>query len=102
MTSETNRDTTAALAFHAATRYVALRDASGEAQYAMGTPPALERPIWQEDMSIEPTAYKVYTGLSPIWLPTEFKPGTLPALDALARTGRTTAGRKRAGSGRPG
>ena len=82
-----NRDTGAALAFHAATKYVALRDASGDVQYAMGTPPTLERPIWQEDMSIEPRPYKVYTGLQPIALPAELPPSSLPALDALDRTG---------------
>src|SRR5450759_4356661 len=82
-----NRDTSAALAFHAATRYVALRDASGAVQYAMGTPPTLERPIWQDDMSIEPRPYKLYTRLQPIALPIDFAPSTLPALEALARTG---------------
>jgi SagB-type dehydrogenase family enzyme len=82
-----NRDTSAALAFHAATRYVALRDASGAVQYAMGTPPTLERPIWEEDVSIEPRPYKVYTRLQPIALPIDFAPSTLPALEALARTG---------------
>jgi len=82
-----NRDTSAALAFHAATKYVALRDASGEVQYAMGTPPTLERTIWQEDLSIEPRPYKVYPNLRPMGLPTELPPTGLPALAALARTG---------------
>jgi SagB-type dehydrogenase family enzyme len=85
--TDANSDTRAALAFHAATKYVALRDPSGQVQYAMGTPPTLERPIWQEDWSIEPLRYKVYTSLPPLELPAEFLPTTLPALHALARTG---------------
>ncbi|MDQ6672836.1 MAG: SagB/ThcOx family dehydrogenase [Chloroflexota bacterium] len=85
--AERNRETRAALAFHAATKYSAVRDAAGHVEYVMGTPPILESPIWQEDLSIEPLPYKVYTSLAPIGLPTDLPPSTLPALEALARTG---------------
>lgn len=80
-------DGRAALAFHAATKYVAAPDAAGQIQYLMGTPPTLESPIWQEDWSIEPRPYKIYPDLQAIELPTELPPTTLPALEALARTG---------------
>jgi len=85
--ADRNQDTRAALAFHAATKYAALRDPAGQVQYVMGTPPAHEDPIWQEDWSIEPLPYKVYPTLEPIALPVDLQRSTLPALDALARTG---------------
>jgi len=82
-----NDDTQAALAFHAATKYRVSTDASGQAEYLMGTPPTLEDPIWQQDWSIEPRAYKVYSDLAPLALPTQLATSTLSALDVLARTG---------------
>ena len=86
---DTNRDTRAALAFHAATKYVALGEVNGEQQYAMGTPPALEPPLWEQDWSIDPRVYKVYTSLPPLPLPPESSqtPTSLPALEAIASTG---------------
>jgi SagB-type dehydrogenase family enzyme len=100
-----NGDTRAALAFHAATRYRASTDPTGQVEYLMGTPPTLEDPIWQQDWSIEPRPYKVYTDLEPQPLPAEFAPTTLPALAALARpgaerpAGTTTPGEPHTGVG---
>ncbi|MDP9473411.1 MAG: SagB/ThcOx family dehydrogenase, partial [Chloroflexota bacterium] len=82
-----NRDTEAARRFHAATKYVAVRDNAGDEQFIMGTPPEIENPIWQEDWSIEPFPYKVYETLDPIAIPRDFPPTTMPALEALSRTG---------------
>ncbi len=82
-----NRDTEAARRFHAATKYVAVRDNAGDEQFIMGTPPEIENPIWQEDWSIEPFPYKVYETLDPIAIPRAFPPTTMPALEALSRTG---------------
>lgn len=87
MMADSNRDTRAALDFHAATKYVSFPGATAEEPYAMGTPPALERVIWQEDWSIEPRPYKVYTDLPPIALPADLPATRLPALEALSRTG---------------
>lgn len=80
-------DGTEALRFHAATKYRALPSGSGVTEYAMGTPPELEPPIWQEDWSIEPRPYKVYPTLEPIPLPAELLRTRMPALEALARNG---------------
>lgn len=90
--AQTNRDTAAARAFHAATRYSAAPDDLGAEQFMMGTPPDLEPPIWQEDWSLEPYAFKVYETLPPLTLPRDFAPSALPALAALARTGAEIAG----------
>ncbi len=88
----TNRETAEARAFHAATRYIWVRDEAGAEQSLMGTPPDLELPIWQEDWSLEPYPFKVYETLSPLELPRDFAPSTLPALAAIARTGAEPAG----------
>src|SRR4051812_19196642 len=85
--SQSNRDTEAARAFHDGTKYVAVKDEAGGETFMMGTPPALEPPIWQEGWSLEPFALKVYETLSPPAIPREFAPTTLPALEAIARTG---------------
>jgi SagB-type dehydrogenase family enzyme len=80
-------DTEAALRFHAATKYRVLTLPSGEPDYVMGTPPAVEPPIWEEDWSIEPRPYKVYTSLPPLALPADLACTRLPALEAIARSG---------------
>src|SRR5919202_5609561 len=82
-----NEDTDTALRFHAATKYRVLTLPSGEPDYVMGTPPALEPPIWEEDWSIEPRPYKVYPTLPPLALPTNLAHTEMPALEALARSG---------------
>src|SRR5262245_54604109 len=87
-----NRDTDAARAFHYATKYVAVKDETGEEQFMMGTPPVVERPIWQEDWSLEPFAFKVYETLPPLAIPREYPSSTLPALEAIARTGSEPQG----------
>ena len=104
--SQGNRDTGAAHIFHNATKYVAVQDAAGEEHFMMGTPPELENPIWQEDWSLEPFPFKIYETLRPLAIPREFPSTTLPALEAIARTGRRATGRgtarsRRAGADRP-
>jgi SagB-type dehydrogenase family enzyme len=90
--AQTNREIEAARAFHAATSYVAVRDGAGDEQFMMGTPPDVEHPIWQEDWSLEPYAFKVYETLPPLAIPREIAPSALPALAALGRTGAEIAG----------
>jgi SagB-type dehydrogenase family enzyme len=87
-----NHDTDAARTFHRATRYVAVPDEAGNEQFLMGTPPDLEKPIWQEDWSLEPFAFKIYETLNPMSIPRDFTPSTMPALDAIARTGAEPQG----------
>ncbi len=87
-----NRETEATRRFHAATKYVAVRDEAGDEQFMMGTLPDVEDPIWQEDWSIEPFPYKVYETLDPIPIPRDFPPTTMPALEAIARTGAEPLG----------
>jgi len=87
-----NHETGAALAFHNATKYVVVRDEAGEEQLRMGTPPDLEDPIWQEDWSLEPFPFKIYETLAPIRLPRAFPLSSLPALEAIARTGAEPIG----------
>ena len=85
--TDSNRDLSAARAFHAVTSYVSFRDEGGQPQYGMGTPPNLEPEIWEEDWSLDPRTYKLYTHLPPIELASEIAPSRLPALEALTRTG---------------
>ncbi len=91
---DANRDTSAARDFHDATKYVAVKDQSGEEAFMMGTPPNLEEPIWEEDWSLEPFAFKVYETLEPIPLPREFASSTISALEAIARTGDEPSGER--------
>ena len=92
--TDANREITAARAFHDATKYVLVRNESGEEDSLMGTPPNLEDPIWQEDWSLEPFAFKIYETLEPIPLPRDFAPSAIPALEAIARTGTEPEGER--------
>ena len=87
-----NRDTDAARAFHTATKYVAVRNAAGDEEDMIGTPPNVENIIWQEDWSIEPFAFKIYETLDPLPIPRDFAPSAMPALEAVARTGAEPQG----------
>jgi SagB-type dehydrogenase family enzyme len=88
-----NSDPQATWTFHNASKYVAVRDAQGDEQFMMGTPPAVQNAIWQEDWSIEPFPFKIYETLDPIALPREeLPPLTMPALDAIAARGDEPAG----------
>lgn len=87
-----NGDIDVARRFHAATKYVAVPDEAGDEQFMMGSPPDVENSIWQEDWSIEPFPYKVYETLAPIPIPRDFPATTMPALDAIARTGSEPRG----------
>ena len=64
------------------TSYVSFRDEGGQPRYGMGTPPNLEPEIWEEDWSLDPRTYKLYTHLPPIELASEIAPSRLPALEA--------------------
>jgi SagB-type dehydrogenase family enzyme len=83
----TNADTAIALAFHSATSYRHAPDVNYPERVGMGTPGDIASPIWQEDWSIEPGPYKVYTNLAPVQLPHEFPPTSMSALEALSRRG---------------
>ena len=82
-----NADIAIALAFHSATSYRAAPEVNNPERVGMGIPDHLASPIWQEDWSIEPSPYKVYTDLAPIDLPREFPPTSMSALEALGRRG---------------
>ncbi len=82
-----NRDTRAARRFHDATKYTLVGAGEGDEDILMGTPPDLGPAIGEQDPTIEPYPYKVYTTLDPWYLPREFPPSAIPALDALATTG---------------
>ena len=82
-----NGDIAIALAFHSATSYRAAPEVNNPERVGMGIPDHLASPIWQEDWSIEPSPYKVYTDLAPIDLPREFPPTSMSALEALGRRG---------------
>ena len=87
---ETNSDTAAAWRFHAATKYRVMPERPGEEAYVMGTLPEVESPIWEEDWSLEPSAFKVYTELEAIGLPADLQQTALPALEALSASGEAS------------
>ncbi len=89
----TNRDTAAAWDFHNATKYVRIRDASGEEQILMGQPPDLRPALGEQDPALEPLPYKRYRSLDPIPLPHEGFASSISALDAIAATGDLSAER---------
>jgi hypothetical protein len=80
-------DTDAALRSHAATRYRVLAGPSGQPEYVMGSAPTFEPPVWEEDWSILPRPYKVYPRLPPLALRGDLTRTSMPALEALARSG---------------
>lgn len=83
-----NGDTSATLRFHAATKYRVLpgtNPQTGEPNYVMGTAPEFEPPIWQEDWSLDPHSFKVYTELPGLPLPADLLSTQMPALEALAQ-----------------
>ena len=84
-----NRNTTAALRFHEATKYLPVMDESGAnlIDVAMGPPPDRGQAMGEQDPALTPHPYKVYETLEPIPLPTNFPPTTMQALDAIASTG---------------
>src|SRR5437879_2249233 len=88
MSSTANGEVDAALRFHAATKYCVVRLPSGEPDYVMGTAPDLEPPTWEEDWSILPSAFKTYTSLPPLALPADLLRTQMPALEAIAASGR--------------
>jgi SagB-type dehydrogenase family enzyme len=89
-----NWDTDVARRFHAATKYVAVADETGDEQFLMGTLPEVENSTWEEDWSLEPFPYKIYETLVPIPLPRDFPATAMPALEAIARTGAEPDGER--------
>ncbi|HKA49062.1 MAG TPA: SagB/ThcOx family dehydrogenase [Candidatus Dormibacteraeota bacterium] len=85
--SDENRDTSVARSFHAATKYVWLGDESRGRWFAMGTPPDVEAPIWEQDWSLEPLPFKIYETVPRVAIPRELPPSPIPALQAIANTG---------------
>ncbi len=94
MREQGNREAEAARRFHAATKYVAVRDEAGDEQFLIGTPPDVENSIWQEDWSIEPFPFKVYETLRPLLIPRDFPATSMPALEAIAHTGAELDGER--------
>src|SRR5712691_3820321 len=88
MSSTANGEVDAALRFHAATKYSPARLPSGELDFVMGTAPDFEPPTWEEDWSILPSAFKTYTRLPPLALPADLVRTHMPALEAIAASGR--------------
>lgn len=82
-----NTDTDAALEFHTLTKYIRVRDESGDEQPAMGEPPNTRRSIGEQDPDNEPRPYKIYSSLEPIALPREFDAPSMPGLTAIASPG---------------
>src|SRR5262249_36486497 len=76
--------TSAAQAFHAATKYVMRPGAGNVEEIWLGTPPDIVPAIWEEDWSIEPLEFKIYETLAPIALPRSGMPTSISALEALA------------------
>ncbi|MER3436658.1 MAG: hypothetical protein C4346_03035, partial [Chloroflexota bacterium] len=85
--SEDRRDTSAAWAFHNATKYVRALDPAGHERILMGQPPELRPALGEQDPALEPLPYKRYLSLQPIPLPCDGFSSSLPALDAIAATG---------------
>ena len=88
MSQERTQESAAAWRFHNATKYVGPVAAQVEdADILMGEPPHLVQAIGEQNRTIEPRPYKIYSTLEPLPLPREFPASELPALDALAATG---------------
>ncbi len=85
--SSSNRETQAALAFHNASKYRAIRDETGEERFVMGSPPDPDSAAYEEDPALRPLPYKIYETLAPIPLPRDLPTTALPGLEALSRTG---------------
>ncbi|WP_460522973.1 SagB/ThcOx family dehydrogenase [Flindersiella endophytica] len=95
-----NREISAARIFHDATKYVFAAGADGEEKLMMGTPPEVEEAIWEQDWSVEPSPYKVYTDRPETSIPREFPSSAMPALEAIAPVG-TEVGRETPGAALP-
>jgi SagB-type dehydrogenase family enzyme len=94
MERNVNSASDAAWRFHNATKYVRPAGNLNQAdtRILMGELPRLGPGIGEQDPAIEPLPYKIYTGLDPIPLPSEFSASDLPALDALVASGELPEG----------
>jgi hypothetical protein len=88
-----NWETEATQRFHARTKLHRLTGPSSEPENVLGTPPALEPAIWEQDWSILPRPYKVYPTLPPLALPADLMRTLMPALESIG-AGRLDAGPK--------
>jgi SagB-type dehydrogenase family enzyme len=84
--ASTNRDIQAATDYHNASKYVVRREGHVEEEF-LGSPPDADSHAYVQDMEDGPFQFKVYETLEPIPLPREFPPTSLPALEAISRTG---------------
>src|SRR5262245_14330705 len=82
----TNRDIQAATDYHNASKYVVRREGDVEEEF-LGSPPDADSHAYVQDMEDRPFPFKVYETLEPIPLPREFPLASLPAMEALSRTG---------------
>jgi hypothetical protein len=84
-----NTHTDAALRFHDATKYRVVTLPSRDPDYLCNRHrTAVEPPIWEEDWSLEPHPYKVYSTLAPLALPADLIRTHVQALEALADRGQ--------------
>lgn len=73
--------------FHDATKYVLVGETAETRQILMGAGPNPGPALGEQDLAIEPAAFKIYTSLPPIALPRDVRGGRLNALQAIAATG---------------
>ena len=90
-----NYDTDATWAFHNATKYTLKRDAAGEEQFAIGSPPDPEAAAYYaRERSPRPFPFKIYETITPIALRRDVLPSSLPALEAISRSGAEPQGNR--------
>jgi hypothetical protein len=82
----TNRDIQAATDYHNASKYAVHSEEHVEEEF-LGSPPDADSHAYVQDIEDRPFEFKVYETLEPIPLPREFPPASLPAMEALSRTG---------------
>ena len=82
----TNRDIQQATDYHNASKYVVHSEEHVEEEF-LGSPPDADSHAYVQDIEDRPFEFKVYETLEPIPLPREFPPASLPAMEALSRTG---------------
>src|SRR5262245_30119377 len=81
-----NRDIQAATDYHNASKDAERHEGHLEEEF-LGSPPDADSHAYVPDMEDRPFEFKVYDTLEPIPLPREFPPASLPAMEALSRTG---------------
>jgi hypothetical protein len=77
----------AAIGYHNASKYVETRGANGEEELVIGSPPDTDSAAYEQDPELRPLPYKIYETLPPMPLPHDLPPITLPAVEAISRSG---------------